>query len=523
MSAPLDTALEAPARKMILPNHFDPYVLTPLDHSTAPVHFSFFVSFLCQYPASGLSVLVKDVERLTTLLPFLTGNLVQSTQQKGIKNVFEVQPPDLSYLSQLPLLKIKYHPYCVSQNNGNFNTPALRFDDLFTSHYMPLSFCPTHGPQPVLRLQANVMTNGIVLCLSFHHFAVDGIGLSSIMQALSACCRSPDQTLERLPTSPECEAQVRTKRFESTIEEYLSIYKGYGSYSWKAAPSSDLGAPISRRVCLDAEKIRSLQDVCNATVIANDYQASVSFSGSEQGSGWQGFSNNEVVTALIWLCGMRARSRATSKENDKFFLDDSHSSLLFPVDVRGILDIPSAYMGNAVVTPTATYHFQGEELHDTNIYVDANTSGIHEFNPDDITLLTNLALSVQTTVRSVNRNYVQNVISQIMASDGWKVPAKPGDLSVSSLRRARVYEMDFGPCLGPPCDFDVPDNRTDGLSWIMPPRSESSARLMGYQSKGFWEVRMALDPIAMESLRNDMLWREITLEEHRCCRIRLIN
>ncbi|KAK9859157.1 transferase family-domain-containing protein [Penicillium brevicompactum] len=172
-------------------------------------------------------------------------------------------------------------------------------------------------------------------------------------------------------------------------------------------------------------------------------------------------------------------------------------------------------MGNAVVTPTATYHFQDEELHDTNIYVDANTSG---FNSDDITLLTSLALSVQTTVRSVSRNYAQNVISQIMASDDWNLPAKPGDLSVSILRRARVYEMDFGPCLGTPCDFDVPDNRTDGLGWIMPPRSESSARLMGYQSRGFWEVRMALDPVEMESLRNDMLWREITLGEPRCCK-----
>ncbi|CAI7586018.1 unnamed protein product [Penicillium glandicola] len=114
------------------------------------------------------------------------------------------------------------------------------------------------------------------------------------------------------------------------------------------------------------------------------------------------------------------------------------------------------------------------------------TSSFHAFNPDDITLLTNLALSVQTTFQSVNRNYVQNVISHIMASKDWHLPAKPCDLSVSRLRRVRVYEMDFGPCLGTPCDFDVPDNRTDGFGWITPPRSESSARFMGYQSQGFW-------------------------------------
>ncbi|KAJ5876178.1 transferase family-domain-containing protein [Penicillium soppii] len=413
------------------------------------------------------------------------------------------------------MLKIKQHAQCISPYNVDMNTRALSSDDLFNSHYIPLPFCiPASEPQPLLRLQANLMADGIILCLSFHHFAIDGLGISSLMQALSECCRNPDQPPEILSTSPESEAQSRTRIFQSTNESRLAMYDVYGSYIWKAAPSSDLSAPISRRFCLDAEKIRRLREACTTTINAGNYQAHrTNPSSPEHDANWQGFSNNEVVTALIWLCGMRARSRATSIEKDRSSLADRNSSLLFAVDVRGILNIPSTYMGNAVVTPTATYDFKGTELGAVDPLVfDSNTSDLHEFDPNDITLLTNLALSVQTTFQSVNPNYVQNVISHIMASKDWHLPAKPGDLSVSSLRRVRVYDMDFGPCLGSPCDFDVPDNRTGGLSWITPPRSDSSARLMGYPSRGFWEVRLSLNPVAMNSFISDRLWRQATLE-----------
>lgn len=494
---------------------FEPYILTPLDHSTAPIHFSFFVTFLCQDPARGSSVLDKAAQRLTTLLPFLSGNLVQSTQLKGTKNVFEVQPRDPSYLSKIPILKIQHHAQCISPHNVNMNTPALSSDDLFNSRYMPLPFCiPAFEPQPLLRLQANVLTDGIVLCLSFHHFAVDGLGISSIMQVLSECCRNPDPPLEKLSTSPESEAQSRTRIFQSTNKSHLAMYDGYGSYTWKAAPSTDLGAPVSRRFCLDAERIRRLRETCNSTIYSGNYQARrIDSSSPRYDAGWKGFSNNEVVTALIWLCGMRARSYAASVERDWSPLTDCKSSLLFPVDVREILNISRAYMGNAVVTPTSTYHFKDTELHDEDPLVfDSVTSDLHGFSRHDITVLTSLALSVQKTFQSVNINYVQNVISHIIASEDWHLPATPGDLSVSSLRRIRVYDMDFGPCLGTPCDFDVPDNRTDGLGWIMPPRSDSSARLLGYQNGGFWEVRLSLNPVGMESFRNDRLWRLVTLE-----------
>ncbi|KOS41934.1 hypothetical protein ACN38_g7170 [Penicillium nordicum] len=368
----------------------------------------------------------------------------------------EVQPTDPSHLSKLPMLNIKQHAQCISPHNVNMNTPALSSDDLFNSDYIPLPFCiPASEPQPLLRLQANVMTDGIVLCLSFHHFAVDGLGISSIMQALSECCRNPDAPPERLSTYPESEVRSRTKIFQSKNESHLAMYDGYGSYTWKAAPSSDLGAPVSGRFCLDAEKIRQLRETCNATMYAGDYQAHrINSSSPEYDASWQGFSNNEVVTALIWLCGIRARSHATSLESNRPSLADRNSSLLFPVDVRGILDIPRAYIGNAVVTLTSTYNFKDTELHDVDpLICHPVTSDLHGFSPRDITILTNLALSVQKSLQSVNLNYVQDVISHIMASKDWHLPVKPGDLSVSSLRRIQVYDMDFGPYLGTPCEF----------------------------------------------------------------------
>jgi hypothetical protein len=415
------------------------------------------------------------------------------------------------------MLKIKQHAQCISSHNFNVNTPVISSDDLFNSHYIPLPFCiAASEPQPLLRLQANVMTDGIILCLSFHHFAIDGLGISSILQSLSECCRNPDPLPGRLSTSPEIEMQSRTRIVQSTNENHLAMYGGYGSYTWKAAPSSDLEAPVSRRFCLSSEKLRRLREACNAIMYGGDYQACrIHLSSSQNDASRQGFSNNEIVTALIWLCGMRARSHATLMEKNESLLADRDSSLLFPVDVRKILDIPRTYIGNAVVTTTSTYHFKVTELHDTEPLVfNTVTSELHGFSPRDITVLINLALSVQKSVQSVSLDYVQNVISHIMASKDWYFPAKPGDLSVSSLRRIRIYDMDFGTCLGNPCDFDIPDNRTNGLGWIMPPRSDSSARFLRYQNRGFWEVRLSLKPVAMESFMNDTLWRQVTLGGH---------
>ncbi|KAE8149224.1 hypothetical protein BDV25DRAFT_140991 [Aspergillus avenaceus] len=495
---------------------FEPYLLTPLDHSTAFVHFSFFASFLCQDPALGLSVLEKGVRRLTTLLPYLSGNVVQSIQLEGTKNVFEVQPTDPSHLNEVPMLKVKQHAQCISPKNVNAYTPAPWSDDHFDPHYVPLPLCiPASEPQPVLRLQANVMTDGIVLCVCFHHLAFDGLGISSIFQALSECCRNPDHPPERLSISPESDTQSRARISQIGNEIHLAACDGYGSYIQKAAPSSDLEAFISRRFCLDAEKIRRLREACNTTIKARGYQAcQISLPSSQYDGCWQGLSNNEVVSALIWLCGKRAQFRDTSIERNRSSPAALHSSLLFAVNVRGIIKIPRTYTGNTIVTPTSTYHFKGTELHDEDPLVfDSDTSDSHGFNLSDITLLANLALSVQRTYQSVNNNYVRSVIHQIMESKDWHLPAKHGDLSVSSFRCVQAYDMDFGPCLGNPCDFDVPDNRTDGICWIAPPRSDSSARLMGYRCRGFWELRISLNPGAMKFLQSDRLWRQVKLEQ----------
>lgn len=97
--------------------------------------------------------MAKGVQRLTTLLPFLSDNLVQSIQLKDTKNVFEVQPTDPSHLSKLPMLKIKQHAQCISPHNVAMNTPALSSDDLLHPHFTPLPFgIPASELQPVLRL-----------------------------------------------------------------------------------------------------------------------------------------------------------------------------------------------------------------------------------------------------------------------------------------------------------------------------------------------------------------------------------
>jgi hypothetical protein len=151
-------------------------------------------------------------------------------------------------------------------------------------------------------------------------------------------------------------------------------------------------------------------------------------------------------------------------------------------------------MGNALVTiesyvpihPISSlnqsdYHFQNFEF----------------VNPRVIYHLADVALSLHNTLQSVTEDCVRGVISHIAKKDDWAASPRPGDFVLSSLRKYKVYEFDFGPCLGSVKDFDVLEARFAGLSWLKPAHGESGIAP--------WEVRIALEPMIMKRMQKDVL------------------
>lgn len=60
-----------------------------------------------------------------------------------------------------------------------------------TNVYLPVPcFIPASQQCPVLRFQANGSPSNIVLVMSFSHFALDGTGAGTVLEALAQCCRA---------------------------------------------------------------------------------------------------------------------------------------------------------------------------------------------------------------------------------------------------------------------------------------------------------------------------------------------
>jgi fumigaclavine B O-acetyltransferase len=154
-------------------------------------------------------------------------------------------------------------------------------------------------------------------------------------------------------------------------------------------------------------------------------------------------------------------------------------------------------MGNALVATAAYTQIQPiiSSMSDFNY----SPWGPGRVDHYDIHFLANLARYVHDGTRCVTDKYIRGAISGFAARDDWTSDSRFGDILINVLRNLDVYNLDFGPCLGPVKDYDVPDSRFPGFAWVMPANNKCRA--------GIWEVRLVLEPTVMERVQNDSLMK----------------
>ncbi|CAI7610167.1 unnamed protein product [Penicillium glandicola] len=453
---------------------FEPYVATPFDHSMLPTHLAAFFTFSLDEPSEAIPILEAGVARLVSYLPFLTGNVALSSRVPYKKNVVEIQPPTKQFLSQHPIFRPIF---------SRHSRHIVARDIFLNEDIIPIPFALSEDyPSPVCRFQVNIMPDGIILCCNFHHSAIDGIGAASIIEALAVCCRSPDAGPEMLPTNPLKEQQSRLRIFEAAST--LSM-KGNSQKEDVLSPreptlSSISYIPASRKLMLDADKIAKLRTACAIALKDQSIpQASK-------------ISSNTILTAVIWLCTIRAIIKNDpTRTNSRAMLVSEARSKLRP-------KLPLSYIGNAVIL---------HEVYTPLAAIASSISGSNNNSPvtprldhDDIKLLAELASLVHAALGSVTEETVREFISASAANDDWTANESPGDITISSLRVFQTYQLDFGPVLGPLRDFDLPERRVPGKAWILP------VRYKDWSSP--WEVRLTLEPGIMENVEKDrlMMW-----------------
>jgi hypothetical protein len=468
---------------------FEPYVLTPLDHCVYAGHlFPAFV-FQIENPSSAIPTLNLAVSRLMHLLPFLTGNITASTQLKGKENVLEVQPPTQEFLREYPMLKIKHHDQSTAfATSGSY----VKTGESNNESFIPF---PSHmageSKSPIFRFQANIMSDGLILCFAFHHMAIDGIGVFNVAIALATCCRDSQAEIGSLPTSPLREQQSRQSILEigSGAKNTPPAEVDLGEYEWDLDSSSDVEEPISKTIAIDASKVEQIKAQCQLLVEKNATSAKPSL------------TSNAIATALLWFCWIRAKYHGSDAGEKPTNTD---SRILTVVELRDRTEprLPSTYIGNALLGVETSARVQ--EIA-PEITVDNKSSCVGHLHPHEIEQISSLAISLQNSAASVNSQYVRNVISNIVSSDNWASTPPPAEMLISSLRPIKLYDIDFGPILGPLKDLCLEFNPFPGLCWIKPARFGTKLAP--------WEFVISSEPKFIKKIQQESLMKRLILKD----------
>ncbi|OJK01970.1 hypothetical protein ASPACDRAFT_1879460 [Aspergillus aculeatus ATCC 16872] len=466
--------------------YFTPMQLTPLDHMMPISYIAFFYGFLLDDPQRAVPVIRDSLHRLLRANPFLAGNLINSNHCHEAPTVRAVHPPTVESLREFPILRVRHHEdhYMARQYHGSTcSDDRFSNDVLFSEAYLPVPLAAATAQQcPIIRWQANIMQDGLVVAVCFHHSVLDAAGFYIIQAALAECCRGPGSARE----GPSLVADLLKGR-----QRMLSTGPSGGvSGGLSAGCLQDLAIAdfncaqglISRRLTLSPARIAYLKTMCNALVRGRMENNRVSSEPRPL------LSSNDIISAILWLAIMRARYRPYSETLKG---DSAQSSLILITEIRRALTppLPKFYVGNGIVQ-TATSSPIRSALEFVSL-----TAQSPSLKTNGLQVLTDLALRVHATFLCVDDASVKALIREKQESIDWSPKFRQADVTSTSLRRMGVYGLDFGAVLGKVVEFDSPDNRIDGTVCMLPARMNSVPAP--------WEVRVTLQRGAMVRLLQD--------------------
>ncbi|KAJ5726035.1 uncharacterized protein N7483_007392 [Penicillium malachiteum] len=438
---------------------FEPYMLTPFDHSTSPIHLTPLFIFHPNNPSNPTAILETGVHRLIALLPFLAGNVTPSSRLQGKENVLEAAPPTREFLQLYPMFRVKHHCKPVQSINE-----VGAHEDASPKRFAPIPYeLAGEDVSPIFRVQANVM--------------------------LDACCQNPGVSVNRLTTNRLKEEQRRQLIFDasSSISTEDVTHEDNSAHDWE--PNGDMASQpsVCDRILLDDRKVGGLKESC-VGILKNQ-------------PNWKriNLSRTSVFIAALWLSLLRARISSSSGSPSK------ESCLVIVNDCRSRLDrkLPASYMGNALVVKEV--YASIEAVLSSMGPSEDRASRADHLGPRDILLLANLAAAIQSGTLSVTNEYICSTLAGFVQQDDWTPNPCLGDLMVSVIRPFDIHGIDFGPSLGPLKDIDMLESRFPSAEWVVPPFERANQKL--------WELILSLDPAVIEKMRNDDVMKCLGLSQ----------
>ncbi|EAW12192.1 transferase family protein [Aspergillus clavatus NRRL 1] len=429
--------------------------------------------------------------------------------------------PSSTLIHEIPMLDTKHHPQHILPNTpqqiATDPNPDQSFAPLDNSYVPPVSLLPlAPGPRPVVRFQTNVLKDGIVLALGFHHAVFDATGAGLLIEMLADSCRG-DHFPAQAPNI-EHEEEIRLKRSvdeigilanESDRADKVQDPNGSKTESAAQAPMGDsTWVPPKLSVYsfnLSAASLAHLKTACNKLLpVVLKAQNSALEDANEEKLSQEFVSTNDVLTALLATSISQARSRVAGTE-----LVPAESKLAIAVNLRERASaLPPNYLGNSLTVAEAFVH---------SLAAEDGFNGVSEkqHHPDIgnafLLEIARVALQLRKSLAAIDDAYFREFVSRLWAGKNWsQVGANLPDTMVSSWRRLKVYRLDFGARLGCVVEFQPQVILLDGTCVIQPERVAHERDLAATVPEAGWEVYVTLQSDAMERFLHDGLFTSLS-------------
>ncbi|OJZ86828.1 hypothetical protein ASPFODRAFT_717194 [Aspergillus luchuensis CBS 106.47] len=382
-----------------------------------------------------IDTLTKGLDRLSTSFPWLAGQVVNEGSGDGDTGSFLIRP--LQNEAQLVVRDLQHDPSVATMRvlqRAKFPISMLDQNTL-----APRNIFPDNRDEsaPVFLIQANFITEGLILTFVAQHNAMDATGLTNIIHLFSKACRNDDFTDKEIRGG-----NLPRRDIVPLLEDSHTIGTELDHYIVKPAPCrhpSDSPEALMPKCSWTSFKIsRRSQEALKSVAIAS--LAPPSF-----------VSTDDVLTAFIWQSVTRARLRRLEPS--------THSTLMRAVDVRDILGISSLYPGPI----------------QSNVYTGFPMRRLTEEPLGTIALQLRLALSDRSRLEHHTRA-IATFLSRTPDKSKFSFGASIGtttDLIFSAWAKLEGCCFDFNLGLGLPESVRKPRcNEVEGLTFVLPKTRE---------------------------------------------------
>ena len=445
---------------------------------------------------------------MLTRLSFLSGEVAKPGE-------LCVQPGNT--FDAIPMLTIKHFTHVILPPVLIGGSNSLKTDHAVASldsQFFPLPLIlPPSEPRPVMRLQANVVADGVILSMAFSHSVLDGTGTSVVHEMLAGCCRAAaTDSLPSLPTSGDEEAALRNHLTTAgdgghpEIDHSGEIGQSYayerkeGDEASKQESMQLLEAGLQTRTFIfSPERLEHLRKACSGFLPLLSHLYIQTADSTRKSPRF--LSSNDVLTALLGFCIERTRGKSG--------VDVSSPSrhMTFAVNFRNRLTtLPDHYLGNAVFPSRVYFRIPADEPPDLDSL--ENLVDLHRLQGSGIDArsllgIANQAFQSRAGILAYDDAFLRSWMAFVtMQPDYESMNLRFGDTIASSWRDLKINSLDFGDGLGRVDNFELNIDVADGACTIMP---ETRLDPLATAPKAPWDVRISLKTQEMAVFERDLL------------------